>query len=220
MANNRPPSLQLFRYHTTFSSFILLLLASQPPYTSAQPQNSPAATSSTSSAPSASPTDNTPLLANPSNGDTFLTPTPNPARPSATDNANYGSHDDGDQPQDRGILNYYFLLLAVFIVIVILTYWSIARRRKNRISQLRDNQQSALARDLETWPGIRSRRWSRTAGADTRAEDGLDERGEAPPPYLKEPEPVHHDGREGVELHDLSRREGKPPDYDEGPSGR
>ena len=58
------------------------------------------------------------------------------------------------------------------------------------------------------------------AEADSRVEEGLDERGEAPPPYLKEPDPVHHDGREGVELHDMSRHEGKPPDYEAGPSGR
>lgn len=81
----------------------------------------------------------------------------------------------------------------------------------------RSVQQSALAQDLQTWSGRRRGvgRWRGPAG-ETRAEEGLDERGEAPPPYLKEPEPVHQGrGDEEVELHDMSRAEGKPPNYGE-----
>ena len=55
----------------------------------------------------------------------------------------------------------------------------------------------------------------------SREEEGLNERGEAPPPYLKEPEQAHVDRREradGVELRPWSREEDvnvKPPDYEE-----
>lgn len=87
---------------------------------------------------------------------------------------------------------------------------------------LRNNQQSALARDLETWPGRRrggGGRW-RFGGADSRVEEGLDERGEAPPPYLKELDPVHHGSGTEMELQNQSRGEAKPPDYEEGSARR
>ena len=47
--------------------------------------------------------------------------------------------------------------------------------------------------------------------------EGLDERGEAPPPYVKEPERVHLGevgrGRENEERGVMSGEMGKPPDY-------
>ena len=215
MANNRPPlpSSRPYRSTRPFSILTLLFFAIQPPHIYAQLQHPPAIATSTGD-------DGPTFIANPTNGDTILTPT-SPALtaiPSTTDSADYNPEADGD----KGILNYYFLLLAVFIIIIIIAYWSIARRRRNRLIRLRDNQQSALARDVETWPGRRrgvGARW-RNAGADTTVEEGLDERGEAPPPYLKEPEPAHLDVREEMELHNMPPQEGKPPDYDAGPSGR
>ena len=215
MANNRPPFPPSRPYPSTktFSILTILLSAIQPSQIYAQLQHPPALATSTDAY---GPT----LIANPTNGDTVLTPTSAAlsAIPSATDGAGYNPEDNGD----KGILNYYFLLIVVFIIIVIIAYWSIARRRRNRLIRLRDNQQSALARDVETWPGRRrgvGARW-RNGGVDTTVEEGLDERGEAPPPYLKELEPAHLDAREGVELHNMHAQEGKPPDYDAGPSGR
>lgn len=81
------------------------------------------------------------------------------------------------------------------------------RRRRQRQAHNRSSGQSALARDLETWPGPRRR-----AG---REEEGLDERGEAPPPYVpKELEAAVIRG-EAVELGRGGRQERKPPDYRE-----
>lgn len=81
--------------------------------------------------------------------------------------------------------------------------------------QARDNRHSVLARDLQMWLG---RRRGGAVGGWRRGgvEEGVDERREAPPPYLKELDPVHRVGGTGVELRDLSRGEGKPPGYDEG----
>ena len=142
--------------------------------------------------------------------------------PSSTDTADYDALHNNNNGPDRDVLNYYFLLLVVFVIVIALVYWSVARRRHKRLSSSRNGQQSALARDLETWP--RARRVAvglRLAADQRRTEDGLNERGEAPPPYLKEPEPVHHGrGDEGVELHEIERREGKPPDYEEGSARR
>ena len=214
MANTRPPRPSSRLYYSTrsFTLLTLLFFAIQPSQSYAQLEQPPAAATSTDDGPT--------LLANPTDGDTILTPTSTvlSAIPSATDDAAYNPEADGD----KGILNYYFLLLAVFVIIIIIAYWSIARRRRNRLIRLRDHQQSALARDVETWPGRRrgvGARW-RNAGVEPTVEEGLDERGEAPPPYLKEPEPAHLDTREGVELHNMPPQEGKPPDYDAGPSGR
>ena len=215
MASNGPsiPSSRPYRSTKAFPIVTILLFAIHPSQIYAQLQHPPALATSTDA-------DGPTLIANPTNGDTILTPTSAAASaiPSGTDGADYNPEDNGD----KGILNYYFLLLAVFIIIIIIAYWSIARRRRNRLIRLRDNQQSALARDVETWPGRRrgvGARW-RNEGVDTTVEEGLDERGEAPPPYLKEPEPAHLDTREEVELHNMPAQEGKPPDYDAGPSGR
>ena len=66
--------------------------------------------------------------------------------------------------------------------------------------------------DGQTWAG---RHWRMAAVRDPRREEGLDERGEAPPPYIPgEPAPVHDlagEGHDGIALRDYH---GKPPDYD------
>lgn len=80
------------------------------------------------------------------------------------------------------------------------------RRRRQRQAHNRFGGQSALARDLETWPGARR---------PPRREEGLDERGEAPPPYVsKELEAAVIRG-EAVELGGVVR---KPPNYREAES--
>ena len=139
----------------------------------------------------------------------------------STDSADYASHSNHTDAEDGHVLNYYFLLLAIFVIVLALVYWTLARRRHQRLQASRSVQQNALAQDLQIWPGRRRGlgRW-RAAPDNNRTEEGLDERGEAPPPYLKEPEQAHpHDnGDEGVELRDMSRPQGKPPAYGEATS--
>jgi len=162
------------------------------------------------------------LDSDPTNGDTLITASPASAStlPSSTDGADSASYSNYSTPDSR-LLNYYFLLLAIVIIVIALVWWSIARRRKKRGIHMRSNQHSVLARDVEMWPGTRRGigRW-RFGGAEPRAAEGLNERGEAPPPYLKEPNPVHHIDGPGMELHDLSRGEAKPPGYDEASARR
>lgn len=142
------------------------------------------------------------------------------ALPSSTDSADYATHDNNTSTSsNHAVLNYYFLLLAVVVVVIGVGYWSLARRRKRRSNALRNNQQNTLARDLETWPGRRRAggwRHSDTDGASP--EEGLNDRGEAPPAYVKEPAQAHVEGVEDVELRDLENGEGKPPDYEAGPA--
>ncbi|KAL8731024.1 MAG: hypothetical protein Q9166_003675 [cf. Caloplaca sp. 2 TL-2023] len=136
------------------------------------------------------------------------------------------SDDDGNDP---AILNYYFLLLALLIVFIGILYLLFARRQRQKIAQRRQNGQRALARDLERWGGggpwgpgrFRQPRSNGGGTRQPRREEGLDERGEAPPPYVpKEPESAHvrADPPHDIPLQDLSDMDHKPPDYDEGPS--
>ncbi len=112
--------------------------------------------------------------------------------------------DDPSVPKPSA-LNYYFLLLVLLVAFLILAYWMFNRRKKAKSARSRRNSQSALARDLE-----RDRRWAyggwrsviglghrdtmAVAAALEHREEGLDERGEAPPPYVESvecPRPVY-----------------------------
>ncbi|KAL8835227.1 MAG: hypothetical protein Q9170_003423 [Blastenia crenularia] len=170
-------------------------------------------------------------------GHTSPTPTPinasqtfgeNPAATGAqyTTTSNPSSSSDDSQNTDRGILNYYFLLLAFLVIVVGIVYFAYVRRQRQKILLSRQNGQRALARDLERWgggPWGPGRFRLPRAVRQPRREEGLDERGEAPPPYVpKEPEPAYTgpqvDRLHEIPLQDLGRRDQKPPDYDEGPS--
>lgn len=138
----------------------------------------------------------------------------------------YGAPLSNSQQQESntGILNYYFFLLAIFIIVIAVAYCILIRWRRRKIARSRSSGQNALAQDLEGWSG--SRRWGqnrwRSGGVhEPRAEDGLDERGEAPPPYMPgEPPPVHLDAgntsngyNAPIPLRTMERDAGKPPDY-------
>jgi hypothetical protein len=109
----------------------------------------------------------------------------------------------------------------------------IGRRSRRKAALLRSNGRYALTRDVEGWRG----RFGVARGTgngnnihDTGTEEGLDERGEAPPPYAPGTKPPsirtndgrrqgtnsRHVGTEGVELEDFSiRDERRPPGYGE-----
>ncbi|KAF2706154.1 hypothetical protein K504DRAFT_505114 [Pleomassaria siparia CBS 279.74] len=94
---------------------------------------------------------------------------------------------DGEQQRNESVFNYYFLFLAAFVAIIVVGLWLIHRRRKKRKEQMRLSGQHALARDLDGW--VNTRRWMHgnwrhnQASAFVRREEGLNEHGEAPPPY-------------------------------------
>ena len=116
-----------------------------------------------------------------------------------------------DVPNPSGLLNYYFLLLAILVVAVLVGCFFYARRHRRKVVRLHTRGQSALARDLEGWPGWGRGRW---IGGDRERLEGLNERGEAPPPYIpRMPQEavVREDEGRAVLLRNLG--EGKPPDY-------
>ena len=128
----------------------------------------------------------------------------------------YSSNGDSEDDSGRGVLNYYFLLLFVLILIILLAYFFTIRRRQKKQARLQGNRQDALAQDLEGWNG--GRRWVHGRWRSEPRVEGLNERGEAPPPYMPErPAETHAGGnnREGdgpIPLQDMH----KPPDYQEG----
>lgn len=142
--------------------------------------------------------------------------------PTTSDHAPQSTSNNSNREGTSSIFNYYFLLLALFVIIVALVWLSLVRRNRQKLALSRHNGQSALARDLEGMPG--GRRWRSGRWRFPRPEEGLDERGQAPPPYMPAPPDatVHpaatHNGQgagQAIPLQDLSGHEQKPPDYDE-----
>jgi hypothetical protein len=131
-----------------------------------------------------------------------------------------------DDPSDRqsGLLNYYFVFLALFILLLFVGAYFIHRRKRALKARYRSSGQNALARDLDGWTG--TRRWMHggwRGGGDSgnaRAE-GLNELGEAPPPYKAAGEGGGAPGDvvPQIPLSSLSRGEAsmpqKPPGYGE-----
>ncbi|KAF2276729.1 uncharacterized protein EI97DRAFT_376613 [Westerdykella ornata] len=94
---------------------------------------------------------------------------------------------DPEKARKESVFNYYFLILAAFGVLVAVGLWWIRRRRLRRKEEMRLSGQDALARDLDGW--VTTRRWLHGAWrynqttTFVRREEGLNEHGEAPPPY-------------------------------------
>ncbi|KAI9786361.1 MAG: hypothetical protein M1816_008022 [Peltula sp. TS41687] len=140
---------------------------------------SPIIISKTNSTQNASSTDR------PSSTSTF--PTPIALPPGQTPPGAPSPH----AQRDASLVNVYFLLLGLFILVVIFGWWAFHRRKKRKIAMLQDIGRSALVRDLEGWAG--TRRWiyggwrgigAGSGGNNRRSpEEGLDANGEAPPPY-------------------------------------
>lgn len=82
-------------------------------------------------------------------------------------------------PQGGGaknrVLNYYFLFLALLAAMLALLLWWLHRQRRRGQEQIRLRGQRALVRDVERWAMYRRRQ--------APVVEGLNQHGEAPPPY-------------------------------------
>lgn len=164
------------------------------------------------------------------------TPPPANSSPSAT------GGDNNKEYVQRSVFNYYFLIVAAIVILLGAAILYIRNRKKRKAALIRSHSQRALARDVD---GFRSRfgiyRQAAYRPSNNRSrsetEEGLDERGEAPPPYVPGTKPPsirtidgvvpvrEQDGGqssraggdgETVELQNLSRNlENEPPSYDE-----
>ncbi|PQE17776.1 hypothetical protein CJF31_00005520 [Rutstroemia sp. NJR-2017a BVV2] len=128
------------------------------------------------------------------------TPQSFPIRPAQTSPS--ADADTADDPSSH-VFNYYFVIIALFVIVVFAVIFFVSRRRKQKATLLRNNGQSALARDVQSFAEFRQRFGPRRAGAGlmgmTRGpvnggvyrerQEGLDERGEAPPAYVEGDKP-------------------------------
>ncbi|CAK3749516.1 hypothetical protein AC579_7818 [Lecanosticta acicola] len=139
--------------------------------------------------------------------------------PSSTDDA---SHNHKQNTGD--LVQYYFVFLALIICVAGLAAFLMWRRRRKMGAIVRASREDALERDLNGWDSVRARRryWQgRWRSVDGSREEGLNEHGEAPPPYV--PKTSDEEGQRGrdnepaVPLQTLSREQAglKPPDYTE-----
>ena len=152
-------------------------------------------------------------------------------RPSGSDNAMSGNNNNG--LNSKGLVNYYFVFVALVLCVVALSVFLVYRRRTRAVRRLRMSREQALERDLgrggdgrwANWNPERRRYWQgRWRSAELSREEGLNEHGEAPPAYVPKRtsgEGQHdgegHDGGPAVPLQTLSREDAslKPPDYTE-----
>jgi hypothetical protein len=88
--------------------------------------------------------------------------------------------------RDETVFNYYFLFLAAFAVLIAALLWWLHKQRQRRKEQMRLGGHNALSQDLDGWAGARRfmhGRYGRHQVALGWREEGLNEHGEAPPPY-------------------------------------
>ncbi len=107
--------------------------------------------------------------------------------PGHAPDVNYDTDTDSDDDAEDHVFNYYFLFLVLFGVLLAGVLWWLWRRLKRRKVRTQLAGQNALARDLEGWTSPRrflhGRYGRNNNAAIARREEGLNERGEAPPPY-------------------------------------
>jgi hypothetical protein len=152
------------------------------------------------------------------------------ALPSTSDSA--PSSNNNHSMNSTGLVNYYFVFLALIVAVVGGVVYLFIRKRHRAMLRTRYSQQEALTRDLGgARPGggwsnwhperTRGRYWQgRWRSAEASREEGLNEQGEAPPPYVpkRRSEEVQREVTEpAVPLQTLSRDGAglKPPDYSE-----
>jgi hypothetical protein len=80
----------------------------------------------------------------------------------------------GGEAKNR-VFNYYFLFLALLAAMLALLLWWLHRQRRREQEHIRLSGRRALARDVERWAMYRRRQ--------ELVVEGLDQNGEAPPPY-------------------------------------
>ncbi|PBP15739.1 hypothetical protein BUE80_DR013511 [Diplocarpon rosae] len=119
------------------------------------------------------------------------------------------------------IFNYYFIIVAVVFVLFLLGIMYIGQQRKQKAAMMWSGSQAALARDVD---GLRTRLGVTMPTRRTRHQtsEGLDEEGEAPPPYHAESKPPSvrttdglgpREAPEQVALSTIARPRRDPPGY-------
>ncbi|EKD16995.1 uncharacterized protein L3040_000474 [Drepanopeziza brunnea f. sp. 'multigermtubi'] len=171
------------------------------------------------------------------NSNSQPSPRPTQTQLSASNNNDSSNDDDGIRGVSRRFSNYTYAIVGVIALVILLLIICIGKRRKQKAATVRLNSRAALARDVE---GYRARFGIGRAGmrrahaggmrmgvAPPERTEGLNEEGEAPPPYnpgSKPPSVRSTDGvREGgrarevemQDIQDVTRPRRGPPGYHE-----
>jgi hypothetical protein len=139
---------------------------------------------------------------------------------------NPDNSEDEEDGNVQHMVNYYFVFIGLAICIVMLAVFVVWRRKQKlnllfHQSRQRPNSAGGPWEDLNAWERSRANRHSRFGhrrSNEYTREEGLNEHGEAPPPYVP---PERRDDREevmpAVPLRTLSRGQAglKPPEYRE-----
>ncbi|EME83340.1 uncharacterized protein MYCFIDRAFT_81781 [Pseudocercospora fijiensis CIRAD86] len=144
--------------------------------------------------------------------------------PSSTDKAN-SSNNNNDSRDVGGLAQYYFGFLVLIVIVVALGALMFWRRKKKLSMMAQHHRDHAIERDIGSWDPSRARRryWQgRWRSTDVGHEEGLNEHGEAPPPYMPKPRDEENAAQAptnapAVPLRTLSRDQAglKPPGYGE-----
>lgn len=90
---------------------------------------------------------------------------------------------------DNKLVNLYFLILALGVILAFVSVYFYRRKKKSKGQRALQGGQVALRRDLEAggWRVRELGRWDGPGGVGGTSvrEEGLNERGEAPPPYTR-----------------------------------
>jgi hypothetical protein len=107
------------------------------------------------------------------------------ARQSGSDPNGYNDNQDTGNGGNMSV--YYFVFFALLICIAVLCIYFVWRRRRNALMIRPSPHGQAYHRDVREWDTMRHRRhyWSTTSRNEQASrEEGLNENGEAPPPYM------------------------------------
>ncbi|KAI9055888.1 hypothetical protein LZ554_000826 [Drepanopeziza brunnea f. sp. 'monogermtubi'] len=163
-------------------------------------------------------------------------PTQTQNQPLASNN-NDSSNGDGIRGTSRLSFNYTYAIVGVIALILLLAIIYIGKRRRQKAAIVRLNSRAALARDVEGYRtrfgiGRAAMRRAHAGGmrvgvAPPERTEGLNEEGEAPPPYnpgskppsVRSTDGVRQGGRvrevEMQDIQDMTRPRPGPPGYHE-----
>jgi hypothetical protein len=107
------------------------------------------------------------------------------ARQSGSDPSDYNGSEDTGNGGNMSV--YYFVFFALLICIAVLCVYFVWRRRRNALMIRPNARGQGYHRDVREWDTMRYRRhyWNTNSRNEQASrEEGLNENGEAPPPYM------------------------------------
>jgi hypothetical protein len=95
--------------------------------------------------------------------------------------------DTTDDSSKSHYQTYYFVFFALLFCIALLCIYFVWKKRRNALTFRNGFSGAGYQRDVQEWDTVRYRRryWNTNArNAEVSREEGLNEHGEAPPPYV------------------------------------